>query len=201
LVASILITGWVLSIYLRWFNYFNRFRKKELAVKKILVISMMVFLLAGFDNVFAQDDISKHPACPLCGMDRAKFAHSRIYIEYDDNSTIGTCSIHCAAIDMAVNIDKSPQIIMVGGFNTKMLINAEKAIWVVGGKKMGVMTRRAKWAFENKKDADEFIGAHGGKLASFGEAIEAAYADMYKDNKMIREKRKMMREKKMKKDN
>jgi len=87
-------------------------------MKKILVISMVAFLLAGFYNVFAQDDISKHPACPLCG-----------------------------------------------------------------------------------KDAETFIGAHGGEIASFEEAIEAAYADMYQDNKMIRQKRKMMREKKMKKDN
>ncbi len=160
---------------------------------------MMVFLLTGLYNVLAQDDISKHPACPLCGMDRAKFAHSRIYIEYDDNSTLGTCSIHCAAIDLAVNIDKAPQIIMVGGFNTKTLIDAENAIWVVGGKKMGVMSKRAKWAFENKKDAEAFISAHGGNLASFEEAIEAAYADMYKDTRMIREKRKQMRMKKMKK--
>ena len=52
--------------------------------------------------------------------------------------------------------------------------------------------------FEDKKNAEEFISTHGGKLASFEEAIEATYADMYKDNKMIREKRKMMREKKMK---
>jgi hypothetical protein len=64
---------------------------------------------------------------------------------------------------------------------------------------MGVMTKRAKWAFGDKKDAEAFVAAHGGKPASFEEAMEAAYADMYKDNKMIREKRKMMRMKKMKK--
>ena len=168
-------------------------------MKRILGISMMVVLIAGFSYVFAQDDISKHPNCPLCGMDRAKFAHSRIYIEFDDKSTLGTCSIRCAAVDMAVKVDKAPQTLMVGDFGTKTLIDAEKAVWVVGGKKMGVMTKRAKWAFENKKDAEAFIAAHGGQLASFEEAMEAAYADMYKDNKMIREKRKMMRMKKMKK--
>ena len=142
-------------------------------MKKILAIGALFFLLTGFGLVFAQDDISKHPACPYCGMDRAKFAHSRTYIEYDDNSTLGTCSVHCAAIDMAVNIDKAPQIIMVGDFNTKSLIDAEKAYWVIGGDKMGVMTKRAKWAFENKKNAEGFISAHGGELASFEAAIEA----------------------------
>ena len=80
---------------------------------------MMVFVFAGFSMAFAQDDIAKHPACPLCGMDRAKFAHSRVLIEYDDGSTYGACSVHCAAIDMVVNIDKAPQAVMVGDFNTK----------------------------------------------------------------------------------
>jgi len=168
-------------------------------MKKVLVISMMIFLLAGFYNVFAQDDISKHPACPLCGMDRAKFAHSRILIEYDDDSTYGACSVHCAAIDMVVHIDKAPQAVMVGDFNTKQLIDAEKAVWVIGGKKMGVMTKRAKWAFADKTAGQDFINANGGEIATFEEAVKAAYVDMYEDTKMIREKRKMMREKKMKK--
>jgi hypothetical protein len=167
-------------------------------MKKVLFFSLMVFVLAGLSNVFAQDDIVKHPACPLCGMDRTKFAHSRIFIEYDDGSTVGTCSIHCAAIDMAVNIDKAPQAIEVGDYNTKMLIDAEKAVWVIGGNKMGVMTKRAKWAFADKNSARGFINANGGEIATFEAAMKAAYVDMYEDTKMIRKKRKMMRMKKMK---
>ena len=56
---------------------------------------------------------------------------------------------------------------------------------------MGVMTRNAKWAFEKKEDAEKFIKANGGKQATFDQVIEASYIDMYKDTKMIREKRKM----------
>jgi len=169
-------------------------------MKKILVFCLMVFVFAGFSIVFAQDDISKHPACPLCGMDRAKFAHSRVLVEYDDGSTYGACSVHCAAIDMVVNIDKAPQAVMVGDFNTKQLIDAEQAVWVIGGKKMGVMTKRAKWAFADETAAQSFIAQNGGNLATFEEAIKATFEDMYQDTKMIREKRKMMREKKMKKE-
>jgi copper chaperone NosL len=169
-------------------------------MKKVLVISMMVFLLAGFSIAFAQDDIAEHPTCPLCGMDRAKFAHSRVLIEYDDGSAYGACSVHCAAIDMVVNIDKAPQAVMVGDFNTKQLIDAEKAVWVIGGKKMGVMTKRAKWAFADETAAQDFIAENGGNRADFEEAIKATFEDMYQDTKMIREKRKMMRMKKMKKD-
>ena len=123
----------------------------------------------------------------------SKFAHSRVYIEYDDGSTFGACSLHCAAIDMAVNIDKGPKRIQVGDYNSKVLIDAENAFWVVGGKKMGVMTKRAKWAFGDGKDAAKFIEQHGGSPVAFEQAMKAAYEDMYKDTKMIREKRKMKR--------
>jgi copper chaperone NosL len=169
-------------------------------MKKILVFCLMVSVFAGFSIVFAQDELAKHPACPLCGMDRAKFAHSRVLVEYDDGSTYGACSLHCAAIDMVVHIDKAPQAVMVGDFNTKQLIDAETAVWVIGGKKMGVMTKRAKWAFADETAAQNFIAENGGNRADFEEAIKAAFEDMYQDTKMIREKRKMMRMKKMKKD-
>ena len=169
-------------------------------MKKILTIGALFFLIAGSGLALAEDDIKRYASCFYCGMDRAKFAHSRMHLEYADGSALGTCSIRCTAVDMAFFIDKAPVTMWVGDYNTKKLIDAEKAHWVIGGDKMGVMTQRAKWAFENKKDAEAFISAHGGKSASFEEAIEATYADMYKDNKMIREKRKMMREKKMKKE-
>jgi copper chaperone NosL len=156
----------------------------------IFMITMVVGLsLSGI--VWAQDDIQKHPACKYCGMDRAKFAHSRVFIQHDDGTTEGTCSIHCAAVDLAVNIDKTPKAIMVGDFNTKNLIDVEKAFWVVGGSKMGVMTKRAKWAFAKQEDADRFVKENGGVMSTFEEAMKGAYEDMYADTKMIREKRKM----------
>jgi copper chaperone NosL len=62
---------------------------------------------------------------------------------------------------------------------------------VIGGSKMGVMSKRAKWAFENKEDAEKFTRENGGQLATFEQAIQAAYQDMYEDTKMIRDRRKM----------
>ena len=58
---------------------------------------------------------------------------------------------------------------------------------------MGVMTKRAKWAFAKKGDAEKFVTENGGKLASFDEAIKATFDDIYADTKMIREKRKTMK--------
>lgn len=42
------------------------------------------------------------------------------------------------------------------------------------------------------------IKEHGGKLVTFGDAIKAAYEDIYKDTKQIRERRKMKRSLKQK---
>ena len=141
--------------------------------------------------VLAQDDIKSNPACKYCGMDRQKFAHSRVFIEYEGGTAEGTCSIHCAAIDFALNIDKIPKMTQVGDYNTKMLVDAEKAFWVIGGNKPGVMTKRAKWAFAKKEDADKFISENGGTPGSFEQAFKAAFEDMYNDTKMIQERRKM----------
>ena len=139
----------------------------------------------------AQEDIQKHPSCKYCGMNREQFSHSRMLVEYDDGTAVGTCSIHCLAVDLALNIDKSPKTIQVGDYGTRTLVDAEKAFWVVGGNKMGVMTKRAKWAFAKKDDAEKFVKENGGTMATFDEAMKGAYEDMYSDTKMIRERRKM----------
>jgi copper chaperone NosL len=146
----------------------------------------------------AQDDIQNYQACPYCGMDRGKFAHSRVLIQYEGGDEMGTCSLHCAVIDMALKIDQNPDKIFVGDYNSKKLIDAERAYWVMGGDKMGVMTARAKWAFETKAAADQYIAEHGGKAVTYDDAVQGSFEDMYKDIQMIRKKRKMMRERKAK---
>ena len=90
-----------------------------------------------------------------------------------------------------MNIDKTPKMIQVGDYNTKMLVDVEKGFWVIGGSKPGVMTKRAKWAFAKKEDAEKFVSENGGNPASFEQAIKAAFEDMYADTKMIQERRKM----------
>lgn len=159
----------------------------------VLMVVMVCCLLVSGIAFAQQDDIKKHPSCKYCGMDREKVSHSRMYLEYDNGSTEGVASLHCAALDLATNTDTTPKAIMVGDYNTKNLIDAEKAFWVVGGTKTGVMTARAKWAFDKKENAEKFISENGGKLSTFDEAMNAAYEDMYKDTKMLRDKKKMMK--------
>jgi nitrous oxide reductase accessory protein NosL len=140
-------------------------------------------------------DVAASPSCRHCGMDREKFAMSRMVIQYDDGSTVGVCSIHCAAVDLAVTLDKAPTTLQVADLGTKVLVDAEKATWVLGGSKQGVMTKRGKWAFADRAAAEAFAKENGGTLVTFDEAMKAAYEDMWQDTKMIREKRKMMKAK------
>ncbi len=170
-------------------------------MKKLSVVNLVVAICLIFGGMaFAQqtkDDISVHKACKYCGMDRAVYNFSRMLIEYEDGTIVAFCSIRCTAVDLANNIDKTPKTIQVGDFNGKQLIEAEKAFWVVGGTKPGVMSRRGKWAFEKKDDAENFIRTNQGKMASFEEAMKMAHEDLYEDTKMIRERRKMKRMKMM----
>jgi copper chaperone NosL len=159
--------------------------------RKFWSAALVVALLFVGIHAVAQQDVDKHGSCKYCGMDRKMFAHSRMLLVYEDGSELGSCSLHCVAVDLALNIDKTPKAIQVADFNTKNLIDAEKAVWVIGGDKPGVMSKRAKWAFEKKADAEAFINVNKGTLADFEAAIKAAYEDMYADTKMIREKRKM----------
>ncbi len=112
-------------------------------------------------------------------MDRSRFAHSRLLITYTDGSVAAVCSLHCAALDMALNLSKPFRRIEVGDYRTRELIDAETAIWVLGGQQPGVMTRRPKWAFGSQASADDFIREHGGRIAPFSSALKAAYEDMY----------------------
>jgi len=155
-------------------------------------IAMTLLALAGVSSA-ADLDVTRKPSCSYCGMDRDKFAYSRMLVTYDDGTETATCSIHCAAVDMAVNIDRAPTSIRVGEYKTRRLVDAETAYWVIGGAKSGVMSARAKWAFADRKDADAFVAANGGAVAGFEDAIKAAYEDLYADTKTIRDRRKMKR--------
>ena len=159
----------------------------------VLVIVALFTVSAPVASAQGIDDIKKHPVCKFCNMDRQQYAHSRFLTEYDDGTSFGACSIHCAAVDVALNIDKTPRSYQVGDYNTKQLINAESATWVIGGSKPGVMTKRAKWAFEKKADAEQFVKQNGGEVGTFEQAMKASFDDMYSDTKSINEKRKAKR--------
>ena len=161
-------------------------------------LNRTVFLLTIITCVlmFSGAALADNDSCLYCGMTKAKFGHSWVIIEHEDGTIEGVCSVHCAAIDMALHTHKPVKKITVGNYNTKQQIDADRAYWVIGGDKMGVMTARAKWAFDTKDAADNFMNTHGGRPATFGEVMKAAFEDMYEDTLMIQKKRRMMKMKK-----
>jgi len=162
--------------------------KKHIVLTALLTGFFLFWLLLHAGVVSSANDVCRH-----CGMKKSAYGHSWVVIGYANDTSVGLCSIHCGAIDMALNTDKDVNSISVGDYNTQKQIEAERAFWVIGGDKPGVMTIRAKWAFETKKAADQYIQIHGGRPADFGEVMRAAFEDMYQDTLIIRKKRKLMR--------
>jgi copper chaperone NosL len=165
-------------------------------MKRLLLCGLLtVFFSLTACIVLAQTaaDIQKHPTCKYCGMDRQKFAHSRMLITYDDGAEFGACSLHCAALNLAVSLDKTPQAIEVADYNTRKLLDVQKATWVIGGRKPGVMTKNAKWAFEKVADAEAFIKESAGSIGNYEDAMKTTFEDMFSDVKMIQERRARMK--------
>jgi copper chaperone NosL len=122
----------------------------------------------------AADKVENPHSCKQCGMDRDFFSYSRMLIVYADGSSAGECSLNCAVIEMKQNKGKQVTSLKVADFTTKELIDAKGATWVVGGKKSGVMTSLAKWAFARKQDAQKFVKENGGRVTTFDESLDLA---------------------------
>jgi nitrous oxide reductase accessory protein NosL len=148
----------------------------------ICLIWIVLFLMSGSILWALDNDVKEMPACKVCGMNRETFAQSRMLIEYSDGSKVGVCSLHCAAADMVLNLGKFPKAVWVADYYTRNLIDARTAVWVIGGRKPGVMTKNAKWAFGDKAAADNFVSANGGQIASFDEAMRLAYRETADEN-------------------
>ena len=156
---------------------------------------LLLFAVWGLSPVLAW---AEDPDCFYCGMRQEDTAHSWIELRYPGGERFGFCSLHCAAIHMALHPEDVPQEILVGEYLSHRPIDADGAYWVIGGSKPGVMTARAKWAFARREDAEQFIAQYGGRLATMPEALRAATEDMYQDIRTIQEKRNAARERTMK---
>jgi nitrous oxide reductase accessory protein NosL len=134
----------------------------------------------------AQEDINRHRECNHCGMDRKAFGYSRMLIRYEGGTEIGVCSLHCAVVEISGNRGKKVKELLVADRDGRELVSVEKAVWVLGGKKPGVMTRRAKWAFATKEGAAAFVKAYGGEIVPWSRAFEAALEDYEAARKPVR---------------
>jgi len=150
-----------------------------------------------------QSDLKKYKICPYCGMNRTKWNHSRHLVHYDDGLADGTCSIHCLAISLSLNIDRGPKAIYAPDFSSKEkikpLIEIDKATYLVGAKLPGTMTTNSKMAFASVDAAKAVQAEKGGEIMDFDGALSQAYVDMGKDTIRIRKRRNERRKKMMEK--
>ncbi len=153
------------------------------------------------DPTAAKNDIEKYPKCPYCGMDRKQYSHSRMLVHFADDVADGTCSLHCAAISLSINIDRTPKAIYVGdntmAGDVKPLVEVGKATFLVGSNIRGVMSKRSKVAYGSVEAARAAQVVSSGELANFDQALSAAYADMAADVAMIRKLREQYRMRRM----
>ncbi|MBV6475419.1 MAG: nitrous oxide reductase accessory protein NosL [Rhodocyclaceae bacterium] len=147
------------------------------------------------------NDIDKYKKCPYCGMDRKQYHHSRMLVHYSDDLADGTCSLHCAAISLSLNVDREPKALWVGdnaaAGDVKPLVEVDKATFLVGSRVPGVMTANSKVAYGSEEAAKAAQAANGGELVKFDQALLAAYVDMSKDVSAIRKRRAERRRKMM----
>ena len=157
-------------------------------LKQVMAGCAGAVLLAGALGAgAAEKDIERIPSCQYCGMDRARFASTRMLTEYGNKTTIGTCSIHCAAVDLAQSSGKEIATVLVADYRSGKLIDAAKAVWVIGARVPGVMAAKSRLAFAAKGDAEAFRRENGGEIADFDMALDTTFLDMPADTRSIRE--------------
>jgi copper chaperone NosL len=147
--------------------------------RKYLAAILLAVVLSCFSGaaIFAQGDIDDHRSCAQCGMDRKAYGYSRMLIRYQDGAEVGVCSLHCAVVDVDANTARAVQSLLVADRDTRALIDVEKAIWVVGGTKRGVMTQRPAWAFASRTAADAFMRSYGGEIAAWSDVLASARSE------------------------
>jgi len=145
------------------------------------------------DDKPLENELQKYPKCPYCGMDRIKWHHSRHLVQYDDDLVDGTCSIHCLAISLSLNIDRMPKAIYVADFGAanaiKPLLVADEATYLIGSKLVGTMSKKSKMAFSSVDAAKVAQAEQGGEIAGFDEALREAYLGMAENTMMVRKNR------------
>ena len=100
-------------------------------MKRIVLALLLPLLLSGATS-YAAGTVEEPAACVRCSMDRTRFAHSRMVVEYVDGSSSGVCSIHCAAADLLKNKGKKAAAFRVADYGTKELTDARKAAKFAG---------------------------------------------------------------------
>ena len=148
-----------------------------------------------------ENEFEKYPKCPYCGMDRKQHHRTRMLVQYSDDLTDGTCSIHCLALSLGVNVDREPKMIWGPDFASaaepSLLLPVEKLSYLIGADIKHVMTKKSKHSFASADVAKVHQARHGGTLGDFDEAMKQSYLGMAEDVAQIRKNREERRKRAM----
>jgi copper chaperone NosL len=140
-----------------------------------------------------ENEFEKYPKCPYCGMDRKEHHRARMLVQYADDLSDGTCSIHCLSLSLGVNIDREPKHIWGPDYGSTVeprpLTPVDSMVYLIGADLKHAMTKRSKHSFASLSAAKEFQARHGGTLGNFNDALRESYLDMASDVTMIRKNR------------
>ena len=98
-----------------------------------------------------ENELEKYPKCPYCGMDRKEHHRTRMLVQYSDDLTDGTCSIHCLALSLGVNIDREPKNIWGPDYGSatepRPLVPVDNLTYLIGADLKHAMTKKSKHSF------------------------------------------------------
>ena len=100
------------------------------AIYSMAMIFVMAIALLACAQTEKENDINLHKNCKQCSMYREEFNYSHMLIEYEDGTSVGFCSIHCAAVELNQNKGKKVRSLLVADYTTKKLTDASTATWL-----------------------------------------------------------------------
>lgn len=166
--------------------------RREL-LKFLAVLSTGLFVpLKG--RAFAKNLDIEHPfknppaytdkqRCDNCGMDRNKFARTRHEFQ-NAKGKFYTCSIHCvAALNMKLQ-EKAEQVKVAVYLHPENMLDADKAVYVIGSSAPGTMTLKSKIAFASRAEAEKFAADYGGQIGGFESALAEAAKELHQHQHM-----------------
>lgn len=101
--------------------------------------------------------------------------HSRHLVHYQDDLADATCSLHCAALSLALNLDHGPKAIYAADFGAATTPKPLRGMSMrppisLAQSCPGVMTKQSKVAFAAKAAAEAAKTNTGGELGNFAAA-------------------------------
>jgi len=171
-------------------------------MKRISFIVLVSIVIAGVSTA-ARAEFSKMPKgkpqliqsgmenmwCPVCGMSLKMYYKTSHAVILKDGKKKQYCSIRCLAVDYPAIKSSLAQTLVVD-LKTEKLIDADKAVYVIGSKVPGTMTMVSKLAFSDEASANAFMAKMGGELGNFKTAFSKAQDSLQMDIAMTDKKKK-----------